>query len=174
MRSFAAIIPSHQGLQILRARADEFRQRIALVIALAQENAVRPQAGPREARVLDQHRMQAHDFIERQLVLSGLQHGAAPPLQPAARRLLAFDLEAGAAVRQQKETRRARDDVRAGASDDVVRLCSERARAEIGERLRPANDWAEGRCAEQIVAHLVAAGQPRRCREIKATHPADR
>ena len=122
----------HQGPQILRTRADEFRQRIAFVIALAEENAVRPEARPREARVLDQHRMQAHDFIERQFVLSGLQHGAAPPLKAVARRLLAFDLEAGAAVRQQKETRRARDDVRAGVSDDVVRLCPERARAEIG------------------------------------------
>ncbi len=121
--------PLHQGLQILRARADEFRQRIALVIALAEENAVRPQARPREARVLDQHAMQAQDLVKRQRVLAGLQHGAAPPLQPAARRLLAFDLEAGAAVREQKETGRARDDIRAGAADDLVRLgCRARAR----------------------------------------------
>jgi hypothetical protein len=62
------------------------------------------------------------------ILLSGLQHRAAPPLQPAARRLFAFDLEAGAAVRQQKETGRARDHVRASTSNDLVRLgSSERA-----------------------------------------------
>jgi hypothetical protein len=33
------------------------------VIAVAQESAVQPQAGPREARVLDQHGMHAQDFI---------------------------------------------------------------------------------------------------------------
>jgi hypothetical protein len=43
----------HQAPQILRARADEFRQWIAFVIALAEENTVRPEAGPREACVLD-------------------------------------------------------------------------------------------------------------------------
>ena len=112
--------------------------------------------------------MQAQDLVKRQRVFSGLQHRAAPPLQPAARRLFAFDLEAGAAVREQKETGRARDHVRAGASNDLVRLGSERARAEVGERLRPANDRAEGRRAEQVIAHLVTTGQPRRCREIKA------
>ena len=138
------------------------------MVPLAQENAVGPQAGPREARVLDQDAMQAHDFVERQRVLPGLQHRAAPPLQPVARRPFAFDLEAGAAVGQQKEAGRARDHVRAGASNDLVRLGSERARAEVRERLRPANDRAEGRRAEQVVAHLVTTGQPRRRREIKA------
>ncbi len=34
----------HQGLQVLRARADEFGQRIAFRIALAEEDAVRPEA----------------------------------------------------------------------------------------------------------------------------------
>ena len=75
--------------------------------------------------------MQAQDFIERELVFPGLQHGAAPPLQPVARRPLAFDLEAGAAVGEQQEAGRARDDVRACVSDDLVRLCPERARAEL-------------------------------------------
>src|ERR1017187_9034214 len=138
------------------------------MIPVAQENAVRPQAGPREARVLDQYSMQAQDFVNRQRVLSGLQHRPAPPLQSAARRLFAFDLEAGAAVRQQKETGRARDHVRAGTANDLVRLGPERARAELYERLRPANDRAECRRAEQVIADLVTAGEPRHRCEIKA------
>src|ERR1035437_582282 len=138
------------------------------MIAVAQENAVQPQAGPREARVLDQHGMQAQDFINRQRVLSGLQHRPAPPLQPAARRLFAFDLEAGAAVRPQKETGRAHDHVRAGTSNDLVRLGSERARTELYERLRPVNDRAEGRRAEQVIAYLVTAGESLRRCGIKA------
>src|ERR1035437_1893905 len=112
--------------------------------------------------------MQAHYLVKRQRVLSGLQDRAAPPLQPATRRPFAFDLEAGAAVRQQKETRRACDHIRASASNDLVRLGSERACAELYERLRPANDWAEGRCAEQVIAYLVTTGKPRRRCEIKA------
>jgi hypothetical protein len=67
----------HQWRQILGTCADEFRQRITVMISLAQENAVWPHAGTREARVLDQHGMQAHDFVKRQRVLSDLQHRAA-------------------------------------------------------------------------------------------------
>ena len=134
------------------------------MVALAKENAVRPQAGLREARVLDQHAMQAQNLIKRERVFSGLHNRPAPPLQPAARRLFAFDLEAGAAVSKQKETGRARDDVSACASDHLVRFVPKRAGAEIRERLRPANDGAEGRRSEQVVAHLMTAGQARRPR----------
>ena len=112
--------------------------------------------------------MQAKDFVKRQRVLSGLQHRASPPLQPASRRLFTLDLEAGAAVRQQEKTSCARNHVRAGAANDLVRLGSERARAEVYKRLRPANDRAEGRRAEQVIAYLVTTGEPRRRGEIKA------
>ena len=106
--------------------------------------------------------MQPQDLIERQLVLSGLQHGASPTLKAVARRLLAFDLEAGAAVREQKKTRRARDHIGASVADDLIRLRPERARAEIRQCFRFTNDWAEVPVAEQIVADLVAAGRNRR------------
>ena len=96
--------PLHQVLQVLRARAAEFRRRIAIEIPLAKENAVRPQADPCEARVFDQHCMETKDFVKRQRVLSGLQHRASSPLEPASRRLFTLDLEAGAAVRQQEKT----------------------------------------------------------------------
>jgi hypothetical protein len=138
------------------------------VIALADENTVGPEARAREARVLDQNSVQPYDFIEGQLVLAGLQNGPAPSLKTVARRLLALDLEAGATVREQKETRRARDNVRAGAPNDVVRLRRERAHAEIGERFRFADEGAKVTFAEQIVAHLVAARGHRRPGEIKA------
>ena len=43
-----------------------------------------------------------------------------------------------------------------------------RERSEIYERLRSANNWAEGRGAEKVIAYLVTAGETwRRC-EIKA------
>ena len=54
-------------------------------------------------------RVKADDFIEGQAVLAGLQDGAAPSLQPVARRALALNLEAGPAVGQQHETGGARD-----------------------------------------------------------------
>ena len=115
------------------------------MIALADENTVGPEARAREARVLDQNSVQPYDFIEGQLVLAGLQNGPAPSLKTVARRLLALDLEAGATVREQKETRRARDNVRAGAPNDVVRLRRERAHAEIGERFRFADAYPRDR-----------------------------
>jgi Cu-Zn family superoxide dismutase len=53
----------HQGLQVLRARANEFRQRIAFRIAVAEEDAVGPQTGLRETRVFDQDGVQPQDLI---------------------------------------------------------------------------------------------------------------
>jgi hypothetical protein len=121
--------PLHHGRKILRARADEFRQRITFVIALAKEDAVRPQARLREAHVRDQHGVQPQDLIERQLVLSGLHYRPPPTLKAATWRPLTFDLEACTVVCEQKEARRERDDIGAGVADDLIRLLAERARA---------------------------------------------
>ena len=119
--------------QILGPRADEFRQRIALMVALAEEDAVRTQTGVYEARVLDEDALQANDFVQRERVLAGLQDRAAPAFQAAARRPFALDLETGAAVGKQHETGRARHHVRAGAAQGFPRLCARRA-PEIRER----------------------------------------
>ena len=75
--------------------------------------------------------MQADDFVEGQWIPTRLYDGAAPPLQPAARRPFAFDLEARAAVDQQEETGRARDNVGARAANDFAGHRSEVALAKV-------------------------------------------
>ena len=88
----------HQVGEVLRARADKLRQWIAGVVAIAEEHAVGAQARLHEARVLDEDAVKPDDFVEREPVLPRLQDGAAPSLQPVARRPFAFNLETRAAV----------------------------------------------------------------------------
>src|ERR1700757_947801 len=51
--------------QVNRARADKLGQWLPLMIALAEENAVGPQSRMYEARVLDQHAVEAKYFLDR-------------------------------------------------------------------------------------------------------------
>ena len=88
----------HQVGQILRARANELGQRIAKMVALAQEHATWTKARMHEAGVLDEDVVQPDDFTDGELVLSGLQDGTPPTLQSVARGALSFNLEAGVAV----------------------------------------------------------------------------
>ena len=118
--------------------------------------------------------MQPEDFVERQRVLAGLQHRAAPPLQPVARRALALDLEARAAVGQQHEARRARDQMGAGAADGFARLGGEIQADEFGQRRCAPDDRAKASGAQQIVADAVAAGEARLAREIRVRVEHDR
>lgn len=63
------------------------------MITFTEKNTVGPQARVDEGGVLDEQPMKADDFRQSQIVLAGLQYGAAPPLQSISRRALSFDLE---------------------------------------------------------------------------------
>ena len=122
-----AVVRVEQRLQkiveVLRACADEFGQRVAVVVALSEKHAVGPQADMDEPGIFDQDAPgRAAHFIDAQFVLFHLPDAAAPTFKPVARRALALDLEARAAVGQQQEARGARDEVAADSSDRLRRL----------------------------------------------------
>src|SRR3970282_2393075 len=95
------------------------------MVALAQEDAVRPQSRLDEAHIFDQDVVQADDLIERELVASGLEHGSPPTLEPVAARSFPLDLKTRAAVCEEQETGRARDEMAARATDRLGRLLSQ-------------------------------------------------
>jgi len=153
--------------QVYRSCADELRQRIAGVVALAEEDAVRAQPRLDEARVFDQDAVQAVQLLERERILPCLQYGAAPAFEAIARRAIALDLERGAAVGQQQEARGAGDEMRAGASDCFGGLLGEAAPLEGFERFCTADNGAVVAPAEQVVADAVPLRKMRSTGEIR-------
>ena len=157
----------HEVLQVGGPGTDEFRPWIAVVVSFAEEDAVKSQSRPNESRVLDQDALQAGDFLDRQPVLAGLQDRTAPPLQPAARRTLALDLEAGPAVGEQHETGSARNEMGARAPDDVARPGGEIELHELRERLGAPDHRTESDRAQEIVPHAVPFRQARPARDVR-------
>jgi hypothetical protein len=100
--------------QVIGRSADEVGQRIAIVMSLAQEDAVGAQAGLHESGVLDEDAVQADDVVEGERVCAGRLDRAGPALEPVARRALVLDREAGAAVCEEQDTGGARDERRGG------------------------------------------------------------
>ena len=149
----------HQFGKVRGPRADEFRQGIAMMIALANKHAVGTKACLHEPCVFDQNAVKAYDFIEGKLGPASLHDGFAPTLQPVARRPFAFDLEARPAVGQEQETGGAGYELTGGAANSLAGLFSKRQIDKTGERLRSANDGTEAPRAEQIVPDAVAPGQ---------------
>ena len=111
--------------------------------------------------------MQPDDFVQGQRVPSGLQDRTAPALEPSARRALAFDLKARATVGQQKEARRARDQVSPGAPDGFPCSLGEIEGKTPGEHRRPPDDGTEARGAEQIVTNAVPLRKTRLASEVR-------
>jgi hypothetical protein len=146
----------YEAGEILRPRADEFRQGIAIIVALAEEHAVRAQAGPDEAGVLDEDAVQAVQLIERKGIPAGLKDGAAPAFEAVARRALAFDLEGGPAVGEQQEACGAGDQLSAGAADGFGGEAGEPAPDVPFERRGAADDRAVIAGPEQVVADAVS------------------
>src|SRR5262249_54766156 len=122
------------------------------MVPLAEEHAVRPETGLRKSRILDQNALEANDLIQREAVFGGLQDGASPSFQAVPRGTLAFDFEAGATVREEHETGRARDQMGARAADGFPRLGSQLSREEIRQGFSATNDRTEAAVAEQIIA----------------------
>lgn len=71
-----------QCFEVLRAGTDEFRQRIAKMIALTKKDAIRPQAREYKPGILDQDTVKPYDFFESERVFPGLEYRLVPPLQP--------------------------------------------------------------------------------------------
>src|SRR5690606_35843279 len=107
--------------------------------------------------ILDQHLVEPDDLVDIELVAPCLHDGAAPSLQPVARRTFAFNLEARAAVGQQHETRSSGDEMGAGATDGLARLLVERPTDEPLQRFGAAYDRTEAPRAQQVVADAVAS-----------------
>ena len=155
----------HQVVEALRAGADELRERIARVVAVAYEDAGRAQTGLYKTRVFDQDAVEVNDLIEGERVPSCLQHGAAPALQTVARWSLALDVKARAAVGQEHEAGRAGDEVPARLAH-----CATRAHGK-GERRKSlqgplAPDYrTKPAGAEQVVPHPMAPRKARPARE---------
>src|SRR5258707_6684812 len=136
------------------------------MVTLAEEHAVGPQASPDEARILDQHAVKAHDFIEGKGIFAGLKHSAAPSLQPTARRTLAFDLKARPAVGQQQKAGRTRHDMGSCPADNFNGLIAQLAGGEVGERLRPEDQGTKCGGSKQVGAQPVSAREARRGGEV--------
>ena len=163
----AALHAGDEDCQVFRARADEFRQRIAVAVALAQEDAVGAQPRLDEARVFDQDAVQVVQLIERKRILPCLQDGAAPAFEAIARRALALDLERGLAVCQQQEARGPGDQMRAGAPDYFSGLLGEAAPHEGLELFCAADNGAVVAPAEQVIANAVPFRKTRRAGETR-------
>src|SRR6185437_15848239 len=137
----------HQWLQVLRTRTDELRQRISVVVAVPQENAVRAKTLLDKSCVLDEDRMKTENFFHSERILSGLQNGASPSFQPTARRLFSFDFKTGATISKQQETCRAHNDAGSSTPDDLVRTIFQRSLDKPRQRIGSANDGTELSCA---------------------------
>src|SRR5690348_8283097 len=131
------------------------------MVALAEKYAVEAQSALHEPVVFDEHALEPHDFLERQGVLSGLQHCPSPPLQPVPGRSLAFDLKTGAAVSQKEKAPGTRHQMRARPANRVPGLTREIERDKLLEPFGPLNYRTELPRAQQIVPHAVAAREPR-------------
>jgi hypothetical protein len=158
--------PAHEIGQIIGARSDKFRERIAIVVPLAQEDAVGAQTRAHESRVFNEDALQANDFIQRQPVFARLQHRAAPSLQAVARRTLSLDLKAGPAVGQQHETGGPRHQVRARAPHGFERLGAQVERQAFRERLGSPDHRTESAGTQEIVAHAMAFRKTRLAGEV--------
>lgn len=156
----------HKFGKVRRPRADEFRQGIAMMIALAKKHAVRTKACLHEPCVFDQDAVKAYDFIEGQPGPASLHDGFAPTLQPGARRPFTFDLKACPAVGQEQKTRGAGDELPGSAANSLTGFFSKRQIDKTGERRRPANEGTEAPRAKQIVPDAVAPGQARLGRKV--------
>src|SRR5262249_7159488 len=108
----------------------------------------------------------AQDLVQRKGVFAGLEDSAPPSLEPVARRPFAFDLEAGAAVSEQKETRGARNEMCASPPDRLARLCGEIKGDRILQSLGPAYDRTEARGPEEIIAYTMSARRTRFAGEV--------
>jgi hypothetical protein len=95
-----------------------------------------------------------------------MQHGAAPPFQPVARRALTLNLKTGAAVGQQHETCGPRDQVSTRATDGRARPTREVHFNELRQSIRPPDDRAETSGAQQIISDTVPPGQAPHAGEI--------
>ena len=155
MRSLAAQQAADEVREIRGPRADELRQRVMIMVALADEHAVGAQPGANEARVLDQNAMQAVELIERERILAGLHDGASPAFQATARRALAFDLEARAAVRQQQKAGRAGNQLTARPADGFGGLLGKPARKEGLEGFGTPDERTVAARSEQVIPDPV-------------------
>src|ERR1700737_2450678 len=93
-----------------------------VVVALAEKDAIGPQADMDKASILDQDVLEADDFIEGKFVFPGLQYSLAPTFQPVAWRPFPFDFKTRAAIGQQQEARGARHDMSACPAESFSRL----------------------------------------------------
>jgi hypothetical protein len=118
----------HQISEILRAGADEFRQRISLIVAFAEKNSVGTKSSANKTPVLNEHTMEMEDFIEAQWSFTSLKHRTRPSLQPSAGRPLSFDRKTRSAVSQEQEAGGARRDIRTRPTDNLVCLSPELSR----------------------------------------------
>lgn len=117
-------------------------------------------------RILNKDAVDANDLSERKRVFAGLQYGVSPSFQAVARRSLALDGKAGPAIREQQETRGARDQVCPRPAYGFPRGGREVLFQEITESPGAPNDWAERGVAEQIVADAMPPRKARLPREI--------
>jgi hypothetical protein len=130
-------------------------KRIAVMVVLAEEDAVRTQTGANEPSVLDKNPLHPEDFFQRERVLPGLEQGPPPSLQTVARRPLPFDFKTGAAVRQQEETRGAGDQVSASPADGLARFRGKVKIDEFSESFPTPDNGTEPAGAQQVVANAV-------------------
>src|ERR1051325_10082479 len=72
----------HQIREILRSSADEVRERIAVMVALADAYTVRAEARANEPRVFDETALRPQDLVQRERVFAGLEDSAPPALKP--------------------------------------------------------------------------------------------
>jgi hypothetical protein len=146
---------AHEVAEIIRPCANEFRERIAVLIPFAQKDAVGTQAHKHESRVLDKDAVKSDDFLERERVLSRLLDSATPSLEAVARRTLALDLETGLAVGQQHEAGGAGYQMSARAPHGFPRPGRDVERQELRESSGTPDDRTEPAGAQKIVAHAV-------------------
>src|ERR1700674_386572 len=158
---------SHQILEVRRPCTDEFRQRVAVVIALAQKHTIWPQADAHKPLILYQYPLKPNDLIKSKLVFARLQNGPAPPLQPVARRPFAFDFKTGKAIHQKQEACRTGNEMRARAPQRFGRLLPKSALRKLCQQFRPSYDWTKSAAAEKVVPHAVAPRKTRLAREVR-------
>ena len=130
-----------------------------VAIVLTDKAAFVAQSQPHEAGVADDDALQPQQFVEIDRTASGFADGAPPALDAVVRRILVLNGEAGFGVLEEKESRRAREQVGRHIGDGCARARLQVARGQAPQRVRPCDHGTEGGRSRQVVFDTVARGR---------------
>ena len=126
-------------------------------VALADPPALGSQAQLHESRVADHHLLEAREFIDTQIALTGFGDRLAPAQLSVVRWALSFDLKGRLAVFEKEKRRGPANDVRVGPADYPSSLRLELPLHVAVEFGRPADHRAEVPRTREIVSDPVAS-----------------